>query len=102
MGQIEIIKKGYLTIIFPVYAHENILQMINVARLHRRRDELCRAYFVKMKRSGHKLNALLQINGRNVPYTLISCNELPIPRANTNRYKKYLIPWCLEHYHNAY
>ena len=38
-----------------------------------------------MKRSDHKLNALLP-NGQNVPYNLRSCKELPIPRANTNRY----------------
>ncbi len=87
-ARIEIIIKGCLTFIFPVYAYENILQMVNVPRLHHRRDELCRACFVKMKRCDHTLNALLQNNGRNVPYTLRSCNELLIPRANTNHYKK--------------
>ena len=92
---VEIIKRCLKTIL-PGYPYENILQMVNLPTLHNRRDELCRAYFAKMKRSDHDLNALLQ-NGRSVPYTLTSRNELPILRANTNSYKNPLIPWCLEH-----
>ena len=69
--------------------------MINLPMLRHRRDELCRAYFAKMKRSDHNLNALL-LHGQSVPYAVSSCNELPIPRANTNRYNNSLIPWCLD------
>ena len=57
---IEIIQKRCLKTIFPGYPYENILQMVNLPTSHRRRDELCRAYFAK-------LNALVQ-NGRSVPY----------------------------------
>ena len=94
---IEIIKKRCLKTIFPGYQYENILQMVNLPTLHRRRDELCKVYFAKMKSNDHKLNALLP-NGRSVPYSLRLCNKLPIPRAKTNRYKNSLIPWCLEHF----
>ena len=47
---IEIIQKRCVTTIFPGYPYENILQMVNLPWLHGRRDELCRAYFVKMKK----------------------------------------------------
>ena len=94
---IEIIQKRCLKTIFPGYQYENILQMVNLPTLHRRRDELCKVYFAKMKSNDHKLNALLP-NGRSVPYSLRVCNKLPIPRAKTNRYKNSLIPWCLEHF----
>ena len=94
---IEIIQKRCLKTIFPGYQYENILQMVNPPTLHRRRDELCRAYIAKMESRGHKLNALVP-NGRSVPYALRLWNKLPIPRANTNHYKNSLIPWCLEHF----
>ena len=64
---IEIISKRCLKTTFPGYQYENILQMVNLPTLNRRRDELCRAYFAKMKSSDHKLNALVP-NGRRVPY----------------------------------
>ena len=77
---IEIIQKRCLKTIFPGYQCENILQVVNLPTLHRRRDELYRVYFAKMKSNDHKLNALLP-NGRSVPYALRLCNKLPIPRA---------------------
>ena len=86
-----------LKTIFLGYQYENVLQMLNLPTLHRRRDDLCRVYFVKIKSNDHKLNALLP-NGRSVSYALRLCNKLPIPRAKTNRYKNSLIPWCLEHF----
>ena len=92
---IEIIQKRCLKTIFPSYQYENILQMINLPTLHRRRDERCRVYFAKMKSNDHKLNGLLP-NGRSVPYALRLCNKLPTPRAKTNRYRNSLIPLCLE------
>ena len=94
---IEIIQKRCLKTKSPGYQYDNILQMVNLPTLHRRRDELCRAYFAKMKSSDRKLNALVP-NGRSVPYALRLCNRLPIPRAKTNRYKNVLILWCLQHF----
>ena len=66
---IEIIQKRCLKTRFPGYQYENILQMVNLPTLHRRRDELCRAYFDKTKSRDHKLNALVP-NGQGVPYAL--------------------------------
>ena len=44
-NNIEIIQKRCLKTIFSGYQYENILQMVNLPTLHRRRDELCRLYF---------------------------------------------------------
>ena len=66
---IEIIQKRCLKTIFPGYQYEHIQHMEDLPTLHRRRDELCRVYFAKMKSSDHKLNALLP-NGRGVPNAL--------------------------------
>ena len=63
---IGIIHKWCLKPIFPGYPYENILQMVNLPTLHRRRDEFCRAYFAKIKSSDHKLNAFVP-NGRCMP-----------------------------------
>ena len=60
--------------------------MVNLPTLHHRRDELCRAYFAKMKSSAYKLDVLVP-NGRSVPDALGLGNKLPIPRAKTNRFK---------------
>ena len=42
-ANIEIIQKRCLKTIFPGHQYENILQMVNLPTLQRRRDELCRA-----------------------------------------------------------
>ena len=43
--------------------------MVKLPMSHHRRDEFCRTYFPKMKRSDLTLNALLP-NDRNISYTL--------------------------------
>ena len=67
---------------------------------HDRRSAICKAYFGRMRRGDHKLNKLLP-DTRIVSYALRSFNELPVPMANTNRYKNSLIPWCLVHCQNT-
>ena len=73
-NNIEIIQNRCLKTILPDYQYENILQMANLPTLHRRRDELCKAYFAKMKSMDHKLNALVP-NGRSVPNALRLCSK---------------------------
>ena len=65
----EIIKKMSLKTRFPGFAYEIILHILNLLTLHQRKNELCRAYFAQMKRSDHKLNAVLP-NGRSVLHLL--------------------------------
>ena len=90
---IELIKKRCMKTIFPGCSYDDILEMTNLPTLHDRRTTLCRAYFNKMNRSNHKLNALLP-GRRTVPYALRASDGLPVPRVKTNRYKKNsLIPW---------
>ena len=76
---------------------------------HDRRSAICKAYFGRMRRGDHKLNKLLP-DTRIVSYALRSFiftgsmsafNELPVPMANTNRYKNSLIPRCLVHCQNT-
>ena len=77
--------------IFPGCSYDAILEMTDLSTLHDRRTTLCRAYFNKMNRSNHKLNALLP-GRRTVPYELRASNGLPVPSVKTNRYKNSLIP----------
>ena len=60
--------------------------MVNIPTLHDRRNETCKAYFGRMRIDDHKLNKLLP-DTRMVSYVLRSFSELPVPMANTNRYK---------------
>ena len=83
---IEILKKRCLKTIFSGFTCDDILQMVNIPTLHDRRNEICKAYFGRMRRGDYKLNKLLP-DTRMVSYTLRSFNELPVPMANTNRHK---------------
>ena len=96
---IEMIKKRCLKTIFPGYHYKNILQMVNLPTLLRRRDELCRVYFTKLKSKDHKLNMLLpklMVEVCHMPWGCVT-TYLSL-RAKTNRYKNSFIPWCLEHF----
>ena len=91
---IELIQKPCMKTIFPCCSYDGILEMTNLPTLHDRRTTLCRTYFNKMNRGNHKLNALLP-GRRTVSYALRASNDLPVPRAKTNRYKNSFIPWGL-------
>ena len=82
------------------FAYEDILQMVNISTLHDRRSAICKAYFGRVRRGDHKLNKLLP-DTRMVSYALRSFNELPVPMANTTRYKNALILWCLVYCQNT-
>ena len=97
---IELIKKRCMKNIFPGCSYDAILEMTNLPTLRDRRTTLCRAYFNKMNRSNHKLNALLP-GRRTVPYALRASNGLPVPSVKTNRYKNSLIPWGLSNCQNC-
>ena len=58
--------------------------MVNIPTVHNRRNEICKAYFSRMRRGDHKLNKLLP-NTRMVSYALRSFTELPVPMADTHR-----------------
>ena len=91
---IELIKKRCMKTISPGCSYDDILEMANLPTLHDRRTSLYRAYYNKMSRSNHKLNALLP-GRRTVPYALRASNGLLVPSAKTNRYKNSFIPWGL-------
>ena len=74
-------------------SYDDILEMTNLPTPHDRRTMLCRAYFNKMNRTNHKLNALLP-GRRTVPYALRASNGLPVPSVKPNRYKNsFILVW---------
>ena len=97
---IELIQKRCMKTIFPGCSYDAISEMTNLPPLHDRRTTLCRAYFNKMNRSNHKLNALLP-GRRTVPYELRASTGLPVPSVKTNRYNNSLIPWGLSNCQNC-
>ena len=56
---IALIQKRCMTTTFPDCSYDDISEMTNLSTLHDMRTMLCRAYFNKMIRCNHKLNALL-------------------------------------------
>ena len=86
---IELIQKRCMKTIFPGCSYDAILEMTNLPTLHDKRTTLCRAYFNKMNRSNHKLNALLP-GRRTVLCALRASNGLPVPSLKTTRYKKLI------------
>ena len=86
---IELIKKRCMKTIFPGYSSGDILEMTNLPTLHVRCTTLCRAYFNKMNRSNHELNALLP-GLLTVPYALRASNGLPVPSRRQTDIKIHL------------
>ena len=74
---IELIQKRCMKTIFPGCSYDAILEMTNLPTLHDRRTTLCRAYFNKMNRSNHTLNALLP-GRRTVVYALRASRGLTV------------------------
>ena len=56
---IEIIQKRCLRTVFHGFTYEDILEMVNLPTLLDRRNEICKAYFGRMRRGEHKLDKLL-------------------------------------------
>ena len=84
---VETVHKRSLKTIYPGYTYDEIILMTKLHTLVERRNDIC-------KRHDHKLHDLLP-EPRNVPYSLRKTNELPIPKARTNRSQKSFIPWAL-------
>ncbi len=66
---IEMIHKRALKCVYPGQSYSAILLQTKLPTLHERRDKLCKSYFTRMKREGHKLNHLLPA-ARDQPYPL--------------------------------
>ena len=87
-------KKRALQCVYPGQSYSAILVQTKFPTLHERRDELCRSYFTRMKREGHKLNHLLPA-ARDQQYSLRHDRPYPSIKTRTDRFHNALIPWGL-------
>ena len=91
---IEMIQKRVLRSIHPGLHYDDILVSIGLQSLKMRRDNICKAYFNRLKCNTHRLNHLIP-ERRDVHYSLRNANVYPIPVTRTDRYKNSIVPWGL-------
>ena len=91
---IEMIQKPVLRSIHPGLHYDDILVLISLQSLTMRRDNICKAYFNRLKCNTHRLNHLIP-ERRDVHYSLRNANVYPIPVTRTDRYKNSIVPWGL-------
>ena len=80
---IEMIQKRVLRSIHHGLHYDDMLVLIGLQSLKMRRDNICKAYFNRLKCNTHRLNHLIP-ERRDVHYSLRNANVYPIP-VNTNR-----------------
>ena len=86
---IEMIKKSVLRSIYPGLHYDDILVIVSLQSLEKRRDNICKAYFNRLKCNTHRLNHLIP-DRRDVHYRLRNANVFPMPVTRTDRYKNVL------------
>ena len=91
---IEMIQKRVLRSIHPGLHYDDILVLVGLQSLKMRRDNICKAYFNRLKCNTHRLNHLIT-ERRDVHYSLRNANVYPIPVTRTDRYKNSIVPWGL-------
>ena len=94
MHAIEMIHKRVLRSIYPGLHYDDILELVSLQSLKKRRDDiLCKAYFNRLKCNTHRLHHLIP-ERRDVHYRLRNANVYPIPVTRTDRYN-FIVPWGL-------
>ena len=90
------IQKRVLISIHPGLHYDDILVLVDLQSLKKRRDNICRpkAYFNRLKRNTHRLNHLIP-ERRDVHYSIKNANVYPIPVTRTDRYNNSIVPWGL-------
>ena len=91
---IEMIQKRVLRSIYPGLHYDDILVLVSLQNLKKRRDDICKAYFNRLKCNTHRLHHLIP-GRRDVHYRLRNANVYPIPVTRTDRYKNSIVPWGL-------
>ena len=91
---IEMIQKRVLRSIHPGLQYDDILVLVGLQSLKKRRDNICKPYFNRLKRNTHRLNHLIP-ERRYVHYSIRNANVYPIPVTRTDRYKNSIVPWGL-------
>ena len=91
---IEMIQKRVLRSIYPGLHYDDILVLVILQSLTKRRDDICKAYFNRLKCNTHRLLHLIP-ERRDVHYRLRNANVYPIQVTRTDRYKNSIVPWGL-------
>ena len=82
------IQKRVLRSIYPGLQYDDILVLVSLQSLKKRRDDICKAYFNRLKCNTHRLHHLIP-ERRDVHYRLRNANVYPIPVTRTDRYENY-------------
>ena len=98
---IEMIQKRVLRSIYPGLHYYDILVLVSLQSLKKRRDNICKAYFNRLRCSTLRLNYLIP-ERRDVHYRLRNPNVYPIPVTRTDRYKNSIVPWGLCNWQYVY
>ena len=83
------IQKRVLRSIYPGLHYDDILVLVSFQSLKKRRDNICKAYFNRLKCNTHRLHHLIP-ERQDVHYRLRNANVYPIPVTRTDRYKTLL------------
>ena len=89
---IEMIQRRVLRSIYPGLHYEDILVLVSLQSLKKRRDNIYNPYFNRLKCNTHRLNHLIP-ERRDVHYRLRNANVYPVTR--TDRYTNSIAPWGL-------
>ena len=92
--EIEMIQKPVLRSIHPGLHHDDMLVLVGLQSLKKRRHNICKAYFNRFKCNTHRINHLIP-ERRDVHYSLTNANVNPIPVTRTDRYNNSIVPWGL-------
>ena len=85
---IEMIQKRVLRSIHPGLHYDDILVLVGLQSLKMRRDNICKAYFNRLKGNTHRLNHLIP-ERRDVHYSLRNASNTNRPLQNS------IVPWGL-------
>ena len=91
---IEMIQTRVLRSIYHGLHYNDILVLVGLQSLKKRRDNICKAYFNRLKCNTHRLNHRIP-ERRDVHYSLRNTNVYPIPVTRTDRYENSIVPWVL-------
>ena len=86
---IEIIQEHVLRSIYPGLHYDDILVLVSLQSLKKRRDDICKAYVNLLKCNTHRLHHLIP-ERRDVHYRFRNANVYPIPVTRTDRYTTYI------------
>jgi hypothetical protein len=95
--KLESIQRRALNIIYPDMSYRAALSQAGLPRLHQRRENLSRDFFIGILKPGHRLHHLLP-EKRDSGYNLRTKNRHPLLKTRTDRYKHTLVPYGLLHW----